>query len=284
MGLGGYLTWTAVAREIFEKTKIKSFPIESINGGLIKIIKSEIFANNPYLIQDISESDFAFPLILNNPKTNYCKQDTPEKAIHRYDKHIVEQICEFYGIVPSSIKPEIYFSEKENQKIDFILNRYQLEKGKFLVIEPQSNNEYTANKKYPLEKWQHVVENISKLGMKIVQVGKKTSDQNLKNVINLTGLTTFREASLIISHCKLFISSEGGLMHSARAVETPSVIVYTGFIHPVMTGYPENKNIWIGKNHGPCGMKIKCDNCEKEVKNHDPQEIVSTIVGFLEEL
>jgi ADP-heptose:LPS heptosyltransferase len=283
MGLGGYLTWTAVAREIFQQTKVKSLPVESLNGGFIKIIKSDIFANNPYFIQEIAEDTLAFPLVLNNPETNYCKKDTLEKAVHRYDKHIVEQICEFYGLVPSSTKPEIYFSGEEIQRINFILHHNQLEKEKFLVIEPQSNDDYTINKKYPLGKWQEVVDSISQSGFKIVQVGKKTSNQNLKNVIDLTGTTTFREASFIISQSKLFVSSEGGLMHSARAVETPSVIVYTGFIHPTMTGYSENANIWIGEAHGPCGMKVKCDNCEKDMKNHDPQEIISAILKFLEE-
>ena len=128
-----------------------------------------------------------------------------------------------------------------------------------------------------MEKWQFVVDELTSRGELVVQVGSQTIDQKLKNVVDLTGKTSFREAACIISKSKLFISSEGGLMHAANAVETKSVILFTGFIHPAMTAYPENKNIWIGKEHGPCGMKIRCKSCEKEAELHDPAEIIQAI-------
>jgi ADP-heptose:LPS heptosyltransferase len=277
MGLGGYLTWTAVAREIHKKTGKKSLPIE-VHGNFLKVIRSSIFENNPHFTQEFC-SDLVFPLQLNNPQTNYCKSDTPEKAVHRYDKHIIEQICEFYGITNPQLKCEIYATESEKLKISSLLAGKGL--SNFIVIEPQSNDEYTHNKLYPLAKWQIVVNSLVESGHTIVQIGLPRKECVLDKVIDLTGQTSFREAAEVIARSKLFISSEGGLMHAANAVGTKSVILYTGFIHPKMTCYSENMNIWIGKNHGPCGMKMKCKSCEQEAMNHDPEEIINAVKEIL---
>ena len=281
MGLGGYLTWTAVARELVNASGIKKvFPFEQ-HGNLIKPIKSPIFDNNPYILQDFGENSLSIPMQLNNPNTNYCKQDTPEKAVHRFDRHIIEQICEFYGIQHPSLKCELYFSKKEHDNVANILNHHSILGSSFVVIEPQSNNEYTLNKAYPLNKWQEVVDALTSEGHKVVQVGRDNSSMVLNNVINLTGKTSFREASLVIKLARLFVSSEGGLMHAANATSTQSVIVYSGFIHPRMTGYAENTNIWIGKDHGPCGMKVACGECYNAAAKHDVSEIIAAVMERL---
>jgi len=273
MGLGGYLTWTAVAREIVNASNLpKVFPFEQ-HGSLIKTIKTPMFENNPYILQEFNSDIMAVPMQLNNPKTNYCKQDTPQKAVHRHDRHIIEQICEFYGIHNPKLKCEMYFSAEEQHRVDKILSDNQVTKCD-IVIEPQSNDEYTVNKRYPIEKWQYVADQLMKDGHKLIQIGRSTKDKVLKGVINLTGKTTFREAAVIIQRSTLFVSSEGGLMHAANAVDTPSAILYTGFIHPTMTCYSENTNVWIGKSHGPCGMKMHCQPCFLDAETHDPAEIV----------
>ena len=272
MGLGGYLTWTAVARELVHRSGIeKVFPFEQ-HGQLIRPIKTDIFKNNPYISQEFN-NERAIPLQLNNPQSNYCKQDTPERAVHRYDRHIIEQICEMYGISDPKLKCELYFDNEEISSAQYLVGELK----DFVVIEPQSNDEYTVNKKYPIAKWQYVADELIKDGHNVVQIGRKTIDQKLKGVIDLTGKTSFREAAAVISLSKLFVSSEGGLMHAANAVSTESVILYTGFIHPTMTCYPENTNIWIGKNHGPCGLKIECQHCKKEALAHNPEEIVEAV-------
>ena len=264
--------WTAVGREISKRTNLKVLPIES-HGSVIKLINSSIFQNNPYFVQSGDHFDTVFPMILNNPDTNYCKNDTPEKATHRYDKHIISQICEVYGIQNPEIRCELYLSEPEK----IFLDDFRLSFGneKYIAIEPHTKDEYTVNKTYPFEKWQYVVDEISK-HIKVVQIGQKT-DRILKGCTDLTGTTSFREAAAIISDSELFIGPEGGLMHAANAVDKCSIIVITGFIHPRMTCYPKNTNIWIGNKHGPCGLKTRCNKCSEECKNHDPNVIIEKI-------
>ena len=101
MGLGGYLTWTAVVREINKKSPadVKILPVEAQGTAITKIVKSPIFDNNPHITYDPwNEGEKKVFIQLNNPQTNYCKQDLPDRAVHRKDKHIIAQVCEFYGI------------------------------------------------------------------------------------------------------------------------------------------------------------------------------------------
>ena len=272
MGLGGYLMWTAVGREISTRTNLKVLPIES-HGSVIKFISSPIFHNNKYFVQPGESFETVFPLVLNNPNTNYCKKDTPEKAVHRHDKHIISQVCEQYGISNPLLKCDIFLTDQEKIFLsDFLLN---IGSKDYVVIEPHTKDEYTINKTYPFEKWQKVVDEISKY-ITVVQVGQKTN-KVLKGCINATGSSTFREATAIISGSRMFIGPEGGLMHAANSVGVESVIIITGFIHPRMTCYPGNTNIWIGKNHGPCGMKILCQQCKKECDEHNPDIIIESV-------
>ena len=278
MGLGGYLMWTPLAREVHKRSGgAKMLPVES-HGNFIKIVQSPIFENNPYICQDLKDSSHLFAVPLNNPQTNYCKSDTPTKADQRHDKHIIHQICDEYGISNVDLKCDLFLSEDEKKEADDLLRGV----GKrFITIDPHTKDEYTVNKRYPFNKWQNVVnEARDKLGIEFVQIGSPT-DQILEGVTNLSGKTSFRQAAAVISKSLLHAGPEGGLMHAANAVDVKSVILITGFLHPRMTCYEENSNIWIGKSHGPCGMKVECPECKRECNKHDEKEIFEEIARFL---
>ena len=279
MGLGGYLTWTAVAREICngKDTSIyKIVPCE-LHGNSLRLIKSEVFRDNPIFLQDGAQINRyeCFPLQLNNPKANYCTQDTPTKAYHRYDKHIIEQICEFYEIDKPALRCELYFSQREQQKVDDIKRSLN---EKFVAIEPHSKTNYTPNRAYPFEKWQKVVNELSK-HTQVVQVGPP-GKRVLENVIDLTNSTSFKEAALLLKYSQGFVSTEGGLVHAATAVDAKSVVVMTGYQSMKMVAYPQNINIDIS-SHGPCGMKVVCPQCSDDADKHDYNIIIEKVLENL---
>lgn len=276
MGLGGYLTWTAVAEEIKRAVgpQVKFLPVEQ-HGNFIKLVHSEVFEHNRNFLQstDKSTKEHILPLVLNNPAANYCKKDTPEKAHQRGDKHIIEQCCEVYGINNPRLKCYLDFSEEENKKIDAVVKE-NIGDAEYITIEPCSKDNYTPNRAYSFEKWQLVVNEL-KDKIKIVQVGNPNQPL-LENAINLTGKTTFFEAAGVIGRSKLFLSTEGGLVHAATAVDTQSIVILTGYQTEKMVAYPQNINIRIAK-HGPCGLKQECKDCKKDVEDHDWKEIVEKI-------
>ena len=278
MGLGGYLTWTAAAREIRKVTgtSVKLFPVEQLPNGFLKLIKSEVFINNPDILMsdgyEYENNQIILPLVLNNPNANYCKVDTPEKVIHRYDSHIIEQICECYGIKDPDLRCVVNLTiEEETFGKDF--HEAILYGERFIVIEPFSKDNYTQNRSYPFEKWQRIVDEISK-DIKVVQVGN--SGKVLNNIVDLTNETTFREAIALIGRADLFLSPESGLVHGATAVDTKSLVVITGYQDERMVAYPQNINVNIS-SHGPCGLKVNCPECESDANLHDHQEIVKII-------
>ncbi len=276
VGLGGYLLWTAVAREVYKKYDKVSLPYEN-HGQHNVMVQSAVFQNNPHIFQEnpAGKEDTFFPLQLNNKETNYCKQDTPIRALHRYDKHMIAQACEYYDILEPELKCELYFSEDEEKLTKATANT--LEKD-FILIEPYSKMNYTPNRAYPYEKWQKIVDDLSK-DYQIVQIGAPNT-KLLDNVTDLTGKTSFRIASKLIEYSKLFLSAEGGLSHAATTVDSNALIILTGYQSPKMVCYPQNNYINIA-SHGPCGLKIKCPECDEDALNHDEKEIIEKARSLL---
>jgi ADP-heptose:LPS heptosyltransferase len=278
MGLGGYLTWTAVAREVRARLgkDVKILPIEQ-HGNFVKLIKSPIFHNNEDFVQEWAGDQFTFPLVFNNQKANYCKSDTQEKAVHRYDKHIIEQICEVYGIKDPLLKCVISLDTKEKEEVDRIVG---ILPPSFVTIDVGVNKEYTQNKFDNIEFWQKLVDNLSPK-IKFVQVGTP-DDRRLNGVISLLGRTTFRTAAGVIGRSKLFVGPEGGLVHAASAFDTKCVVIVSSFIHPDLVKYQDNVYIWANEDkHGPCGMKINCEYCKKNMLTLNIKDVCNTIKNLL---
>ena len=276
MGLGGYLTWTAAIREIVDSSpdNIKLMPVEANGNTITKIVESPVFKNNPHVTYE-SEISTTRLIQLNNPHTNYCLQDSPDRAIHVQDKHIIENICEKFGITNPTLKCELYFDEQEIEVIKKLTSSLSAD---YITIEPHSKTNYTQNRVYPFEKWQSVVDNISS-HIQVVQVGSPNG-RILKNTTDMTGKTSFREAAGIIGNSRMFLSTEGGLIHAATAVNTKALTIITGYQSYKMVAYPQNINMYIG-NHGPCGMKSLCSQCYKESSDHDYKKIIKKVGEYL---
>ena len=274
MGLGGYLAWTGVIRELAPRlpANTKILPCEMHGNQITKFVKSPVSEHNPYVYNG-EKGVKIFPLVLNNPKANYCKLDTPTYTKQRYDKHMIAQMCEVYGIQDPEIQCEMFFLEEERDQVDKILEKEGVEK-KYIVIEPHSKENYTPNRKYCFKKWQKVVNSLNDK-IQFVQIGAPRSE-SLEGVISLVGKISFREASLVIERSRLFVSTEGGLAHAANAVKKKSLIVLTGYQGYDMVAYPNNINVSIA-SHGPCGLKVDCDKCQDDVSNHDESEIINII-------
>jgi len=277
MGLGGHLTWTATAREIAKLSPgTKVLPVKS-QGSFLKMVQCPTFHNNPYIIQNrIEENCVFFPMFLDNPSANYCKQDFPDRAIHRKDAHIIEQCCEVYGIKSPELKCDIFLDHTEVENVEKICSNLAKD---FITIEPYSKTNYTPNRSYPFEKFQSIVNSISNK-IQVVQIGN-TNSRLLDNVVDMRGNTTFREATGVIGRSKLFISCEGGLTHAATATDTKALVIISGYQSEKMVAYPQNININISK-HDVCGLKVECLKCKNDAAEHDVNEIIETIQKVLD--
>jgi hypothetical protein len=136
-----------------------------------------------------------------------------------------------------------------------------------VCIQSTAASYWTPNKQWLLDRWGAVARWIRER-FRVVQLGNE-GDAPLPCDVDLRGRTDVRAAGAVLAGARLFVGMEGGLMHLARAVETRSVIVFTGFISPEFSGYPENENVYRpDAGHAvPCWRREPCGcRCAENVE------------------
>ena len=233
---------------------------------------SPVFYNNPYLAKGwIGRNSF----IVDRTDWNnrYFEKELEDRYLWKDNKHAVEIICENYGVTARSIKPDIFFNDVENKVNHRILNGLP---ESYIAIEPNGKTDYfSTNRLWFLDRWQKLVNKLS-LQVGVVQVGDGKG-KLLNNVINYNGKLSFRETAWLISRAQLFVGTVGGLMHTSRAVDTKSVILYSGTEAVGMAGYEENINLVKSVECSPCGLKVRCPY-EKKCIDFSVEEIYEKVL------
>jgi ADP-heptose:LPS heptosyltransferase len=142
-----------------------------------------------------------------------------------------------------------------------------------VMIEPNVKANRHTNKEWLWPRWQEVAATVPNA----VQCGP--SGTRWLAGVTQVGTATFRQACAVLSVCKAFVGTEGGLMHAAAATGTPSVILWSEFISPSVTGYTTMANLrHAGK---PCGMRVNCRGCRKSMEAISVTEVVAALKGVL---
>jgi hypothetical protein len=114
------------------------------------------------------------------------------------------------------------------------------------------------NKQWRLDRLQKVTGLLVARGERVVQIGT-AGDPVLHGAADLRGKTSLRQTAAILAQARLFVGIVGFVMHLARAVECPAVIVYGGREPPALTGYLCNINV-VGRTPcSPCWQRNRCD-------------------------
>jgi len=113
-----------------------------------------------------------------------------------------------------------------------------------------------VNKEWMPGRMQQVVDALSP-DAEIVQIGA-ANDLALAGVTDLRGRTSVRESAAVLAAAWGFVGLIGFPMHLARAVGTPSVIVFGGREHPTEDGYPGNRNLFTEMHCSPCWFVNHC--------------------------
>jgi ADP-heptose:LPS heptosyltransferase len=190
--------------------------------------------------------------------------------------HIIGLMCASAGIHGEvELQPRISLSMKEKQA-------GKVAPGRQVAIQSCNLQAHwpVLNKQWPAERFQ-IVTDALKDDFNLVQLGMP-SDPPLQGAIDLRGKTTPRQAAAILSSSQLFIGLVGGLMHTARAVECRSVIVYGGREHPSQSGYSANINLnWEGPC-SPCWEENACDFDRVCMQAITPEAVIAAARGQME--
>ena len=189
-------------------------------------------------------------------------------------RHLMDAMAETVGVTlqPEERRPFLYLTEQERAAQSWARG--------WIAVQSSSTNYWSLNKSWIPGRMQAVVDALRGLGYPIVHLGS-AEDDPLEGVKDLRGKTSLREAGAILANVRLFIGLEGGLVHLARAVDRPAVVIYTGYTRPEETGYPENVNLRDPDAGESCWRREKCEHCTRSAENVKAEMVVEAAIRLL---
>jgi hypothetical protein len=190
-------------------------------------------------------------------------------------RHVIAEMCGKVGITgPVSIRPYLTLNEKEAASANWASGCIVIQSSGMAARHPAGNQEW-----YP-ERFQEVIDALCGEA-KFIQLGS-LQDPPLRHARDLRGATTVRESAAILHHARLYVGPEGFLMHLARAVECPSVIIFGGRTAPQQLGYVCNLNLYSAVPCAPCWRSNTCDFDRRCMSNISVADVVSAIRQMME--
>jgi hypothetical protein len=236
----------------------------------------ELFEGNADVAQVVPAEDrfqdYAILMCGKLQQLEYAPIDWEKDQSKPPGRHIIAELCVRAGINGSiAVHPHLHLSAAEKEK--------QAWAGDWIAIQSSglAGRWPMRNKQWFPERFQQVVDRL-KDDFQFVQIGSQT-DPLLQGTTDLRGKTSIRETAAILSNCRLYVGNVGFLMHLARAVECPSVIIFGGREAPWQSGYTCNINLYSDLPCAPCWLWNRCDY------NHKCMDIISTdaVVAAIEE-
>lgn len=204
---------------------------------IVETPKPEIFWNNPHV-------DW---VTIKHIKTTKHHIKPKYRIFNGSEPHFIAQMRAYIGLKGTS-PPQLFLTPDEIRSIQ---KRFEFP---YIAISPVGKTSFSANRK----EWGF--ENFKKLirlfkDYRFIQIGLP-KDPLLPNAVDARGFL-IRETAAVIFNATLFIGLEGGLMHLAKAIGTPSAIIYGGYIRPETSGYSDNLNIYTATCCSPCHRSEK---------------------------
>lgn len=183
------------------------------------------------------------------------------------NRHLIDAMAESAGVqlLPHERRPFIYLTKEE-------IEAQSWAKG-WIAVQSSSSTYWTPNKNWVSGRMQLVVDELRRNGYEIVHLGN-VADESLVWVKDLRGKVGPREGAAILGNCRLMICLEGGLAHSAKAVGTPAVVLYTGYTDVHETGYPDFINLRPAEAGESCWRRDLCEHCRRAAEAIGVDEVL----------
>jgi hypothetical protein len=190
-------------------------------------------------------------------------------------RHIIAEMCARVGIIgPVAIRPYLELNDKEKLSAAWASGQIVIQSSGMAARHPM------LNKQWYQERFQGVVDALEG-EVDFIQLGAAT-DPALQRVNDLRGATSIRDAAAILNRARLYVGTVGFLMHLARAVECPSVIVFGGREAPWQSGSVCNLNLYSAVPCAPCWRANTCEFDRRCMSNISVADVVSAIRQMLE--
>ena len=252
-GLGDQLMMTCIAREL--KIRDSSKKIWHISAA------AELLSQNPDfdLILDKEWLGLTHSNLLKKPRTRlgYSHRLPGIDNWTIPKEHILVDSLRKSGVRGEvRLRPYIYLSDQEIEEYKFSEDLIC-----FQSVGVATHETWMKNKVWSHQKFKEVVIKTRERypSVKLIQLGSY-ADPALNCDIDLRGKTSLRETAAIIAASKIFIGTQGFLVHVARAVNTRSVVIFGGREHSWQSGYIANINLESFPECSPCWASYRCEN------------------------
>jgi len=217
----------------------------------------QLFAHNRDITAVHPYSD-ALAATLHRPeipffRLNYADYSTVTDAHTSPKIHIAAEMCRHAQLQGEiTLRPYVFLTPDEIQS-----GRRTTTPPVVMISSGLNSRHPMLNKEWPSGRFQEVAAGLAS-DFPIIQLGLP-NDPPLPNALDLRGRTTLREAAAILHQAALYVGPVGFLMHLARAVDCPAVIVYGGREKPWQSGYSGNLNLGSDMPCSPCWKWNTCD-------------------------
>ncbi|MBN1822891.1 MAG: glycosyltransferase family 9 protein [Endomicrobiales bacterium] len=180
---------------------------------------------------------------------------------------------------------------------DAVPGRYGLEKGKYIVINPNSEP-ISLERRWPREYFIELIEAIGGYGGRIALIGSAAEAEYNEqiigkiagkgNIVNLGGKTSFVELASVIKNAKLLITNDSGPLHVGVIFGTPTVSFF-GPETPVIYGPKSGRHHVFFENVecSPCmnirkAKEVKCKKGKADcILKITPDKVIKVVREFL---
>ncbi|MFA5059807.1 MAG: lipopolysaccharide heptosyltransferase II [Candidatus Omnitrophota bacterium] len=169
----------------------------------------------------------------------HCVKPLPG-VVHRLDHYL--NVIESFGIPALDRTYDLQISSADNAFAEDLLRRLEIRRGDFtVIINPGGNWDL---KRWPKEKFSALIDRLSsELRAKVIMAGAPKDVDLVNDIVRqakqkpfiLTGQTTLKQLSALMSKVSLVVSADSGPMHLAASVKT-KVIGLFGPTRPEITG------------------------------------------------
>lgn len=188
-------------------------------------------------------------------------------------EHMINLMCASAGLPPTDDpSPRIYLTADEKAPYAALPPYVAFQSSVMSARMP------IGNKEWFVDRMQEVVDRLrGRIGL--VQVGV-AADPLLRGLTDRRGLSK-RENAAILAGAAVFVGLASFQMHLARAVGTPSVIVYGGREHPTQSGYPANENLFTAIECSPCWLWNRCPYDRECMQRITSADVVAAVEATL---
>jgi len=159
----------------------------------------------------------------HNPHLNHGKEEIIGSVVPKYKNapalgNMPRQMCMNFGFIPEDTHPEIFLTDHEK---GFGLMVLQGMKPPIVCLDYHATH---PARRWPLERFQEVVQELRKVGISTVEIGgnppKLKADRALSQGLHV------RQTAAILTYSNLYMGNDSGSFHLAASVGVPQVVVF----------------------------------------------------------